>query len=150
MADQGLGIAHLAIVHYEKVLESVKLRMETAEDPEVRHVSWYRFLIQPNTVVIWSRSSTAQRWRGCTDPAAVCAPDIARSRGGSQPHAPLRGDGIHPTGKEAITLAGDLSGSGYTTAYMPCCIFLCMLYRVHMRISRSLQPEWISFCRTVQ
>jgi catabolite regulation protein CreA len=49
MADEALGIAHLAIVHYEKVLESIKIRMNEADDPEVRHVSC--FLIQLDTII---------------------------------------------------------------------------------------------------
>jgi hypothetical protein len=48
MADQAPGIAHLAIVHYEKVLESIKSRMGVAEDPEVRYVSRYYNSCFPN------------------------------------------------------------------------------------------------------
>ena len=32
-AFHGLGVAHLAVIHYERVLESVKARMESSPDP---------------------------------------------------------------------------------------------------------------------
>lgn len=33
--DDGAGVAHLAVVHFERVLKSVKARMNASGDPEV-------------------------------------------------------------------------------------------------------------------
>lgn len=64
VADQAPGIAHLAIVHYEKVLESIKSRMDVADDPEVRHVHDTTIHASPSSWTRWSSGAARVRRSG--------------------------------------------------------------------------------------